>query len=204
MHIAILGATGGIGRILVHSALEQGHDVTAYVRSPEKITRRDPRLRVVGGDLFNAAEMAAAIRGADAILSAFGPVVLRPTHQRRDFGRTLVEALHAASVDRFIHVSSAFLFRDGGPLIKVMANTLFYNVTADGRDSEKEMSQPDLRWTIVRPPRLTDGPLSGRARIVAGHLPRGGFTVSRADVAAFMLQEAVAPQFIRQVVGISD
>ncbi|HZY61808.1 MAG TPA: SDR family oxidoreductase [Edaphobacter sp.] len=204
MHFAILGATGGIGRLLIDSALDQGHDITAFARSPEKIARKDNRLHVLRGDLFNASQMASAIKGSDAVLSAFGPVVLRPTHQRRDFGRALVEALRAASVDRFIHVSSAFLFRDGGLLIKVMANTLFYNVTADGRDSEAEMMQPDLRWTIVRPPRLTDGPLTGHARIVAGHLPKGGFTVSRADVAAFMLQEAAAPQFVRQVVGISN
>src|SRR5690242_9288718 len=204
MRLAILGATGGIGRLLIDSALEQGHDITAFVRSPQKITRRHPKLRVIGGDLFNADQMAQAIRGSEAILSAFGPVVMRPTHQRRDFGRALVNALRTASVDRFLHISSAFLVPDGGLLIKVMANTIFYNVTVDGRDSEAEMMQPDLRWTIVRPPRLTDGPLTGRARIVAGHLPNRSFTVSRADVAAFMLQEAVTPQFVRQVVGIAD
>lgn len=204
MRLAILGATGGIGRLLIDSALEQGHDITAFVRSPQKITRRHPKLRVIGGNLFNADQMAAAIRGSEAVLSAFGPVVMRPTHQRRDFGRTLVKALRTASVDRFLHVSSAFLFPDGGLLIKLMANTIFYNITVDGRDSEAEMMQPDLRWTIVRPPRLTDGPLTGRARVVAGHLPKGGFTVSRADVAAFMLQEAVTPQCVRQVVGIAD
>lgn len=204
MHLAILGATGGIGRLLIDSALDQGHNVTAFARSPEKITRKDNRLRVLRGDLFNASQMASAIKGSDAVLSAFGPVALRPTHQRRDFGRVLVKALRAASVDRFIHVSSAFLFRDGGLLVKIMANTLFYNVTADGRDSEAEMMQPDLRWTIIRPPRLTNGSLTGCARIVAGHLPKGGFIVSRADVAAFMLQEAVTPQFVRQVVGISN
>lgn len=204
MRLAILGATGGIGRLLIDSALEQGHDLTAFVRSPQRITRRHPKLRVIGGNLFNADQMAGAIRGSEAVLSAFGPVVMRPTHQRRDFGRTLVKALRTASVDRFLHVSSAFLFPDGGQLIKMMANTIFYNITVDGRDSEAEMMQPDLRWTIVRPPRLTDGPLTGRARVVAGHLPKGGFTVSRADVAAFMLQEAVTPQCVRQVVGIAD
>lgn len=204
MRLAILGATGGIGRLLVDSALEQGHDLTAFVRSPQKITRKHPRLRVIGGDLFNANQVAAAIRGSEAVLSAFGPVVIRPTHQRRDFGRTLVKALRTASVDRFLHVSSAFLFPDGGLLIKVMANTVFYNVTVDGRDSEAEMMQPDLRWTIVRPPRLTNGPLTDSARIVAGHLPKGGFIVSRADVAEFMLQEAITPQFVRQVVGIAN
>jgi putative NADH-flavin reductase len=204
MRLTILGATGGIGRLLLASALDQGHQVTAFARAPEKITRKDSSLHLIGGDLFHAGQMTAAIRGSDAVLSAFGPVLLRPTHQRRDFGRTLVEALRAASVDRFIHVSTAFLFRDGGLLINVMANTFFRNVTVDSRDCEGEMAQPDLAWTIVRPPRLLDAPPNGRSRIVSGHLPRGGFAIPRADVASFMLQEAVNPRFVRQIVGISN
>jgi uncharacterized protein YbjT (DUF2867 family) len=88
-------------------------------------------------------------------------------------------------------------------LVKVMSNTLMRNVAADHQDCDAELVQPDLAWTIVRPPRLLDGPPTGRARILAGHLPKGGFTITRADVAAFMLQETVKPNFIRQVVGIS-
>ncbi len=204
MQLTILGATGGIGRLLLAMALEQGHEVTAFARAPEKITRNGSRLRVLGGDLFNAQQMASAIRGSDAVLSAFGPTTLRRTHQRRDFGRTLVEALRSATVDRFIHVSSALLFSDGGLPIKVMSNTLFRNVCADHHDCDVALAQPDLAWTIVRPPRLIDTSPTGRARIVSGHLPKGGFTVSRADVAAFMLQEAVAPHFVRQIVGFSN
>jgi putative NADH-flavin reductase len=204
MRLTILGATGGIGRLLLPMALEQGHEVTAFARAPEKITRNGSRLRVLGGDLFNAQQMASAIRGSDAVLSAFGPTTLRRTHQRRDFGRTLVEALRSAAIDRFIHVSSALLFHDGGVPIKVMANTLFRNVCADHHDCDVALAQPDLAWTIVRPPRLIDAPPTGRARVSSGHLPKGGFTVSRADVAAFMLQETTAPRFVRQIVGFCN
>jgi putative NADH-flavin reductase len=203
MRLTILGATGGIGRLLLPMALEQGHEVTAFARAPEKITRNGSRLHVVGGDLFNAQQMASAIHGSDAVLSAFGPTTLRRTHLRRDFGRTVVKALRTAGVSRFLHVSSALLFPDGGMLVKVMSNTLMRNVAADHQDCDAELVQPDLAWTIVRPPRLLDGPPTGRARILAGHLPKGGFTITRADVAAFMLQETVKPNFIRQVVGIS-
>jgi putative NADH-flavin reductase len=209
MRLTILGATGGIGRLLLPLALDQGHEVTAFARAPEKIdakigTNGSSHLRVLGGDLFNPAQMAAAIQGSDAVLSAFGPTTLRRTHQRRDFGHTLVEALRAAAVSRFIHVSSAFLFRDGGLVVNLMANTLFHNVTTDSRDCETEMAQPDLAWTIVRPPRLLNGPPTHRTRVVSGHLPKNGFLISRADVAAFLLQEAVTPRHIRQVVGISN
>ncbi|HEY2039609.1 MAG TPA: SDR family oxidoreductase [Edaphobacter sp.] len=204
MRLTLLGATGGIGRLLLPLALEQGHQVTAFARSPQKITQTSPNLRVIKGDLFDARQMAEAICGSDVVLSAFGPVILGPTHERRDFGRALVDAMRLAEVKRFLHVSSAFVFDDGGLVVKVMANTFFRNVTVDHRNSEREMAQPDLAWTILRPPRLTDGPVTHKIRVVSGHLPKNGFTISRADVAAFMLQEAASPQFVRQVVGLSN
>jgi putative NADH-flavin reductase len=204
MRLTILGATGGIGRLLVPLALDEGHQVTAFARAPEKIRQTDPQLRVLGGDLFQPEAMAAAIRGSDAVLSAFGPTTLRRTHLRRDFGRTIVQAMRLAGVSRFIHVSTAFLFGEGGLVFAVMSKTLFRNVTEDHRESEQEMTQPDLAWTILRPPRLLDGRPTGHPRVVAGHLPKGGFVISRADVAAFMLQEAVAPKYVRQVVGLSN
>ena len=204
MRLTILGATGGIGRLLLPLAIADGHYVTAFARAPKKILLTDSCLRVVGGDLFNAEQMAAAIKGSDAVLSAFGPTTLFRTHMRRDFGRTLVEALRASGVSRFLHVSTAFLFTDGGFPVNIMANTLFRNVTTDSRDCETEMTQQDLAWTIVRPPRLLDSPATGKPRIVAGHLPKRGLTATRADVAAFMLHEVTQPRFVRQVVGLAN
>jgi putative NADH-flavin reductase len=204
MRLTILGATGGIGRLLLPLALEHGHEITAFARSPEKIRHSSPRLRVLGGSLFDRNELAEAIRGADAVLSAFGPTTLRRTHLRRDFGRTLVQAMRSSGVDRLIHVSTAFLFGEGGLVFALMSNTLFRNVTKDHSDGEQEMRQPDLAWTMLRPPRLLDGPATGKARVLAGHLPKGAFTISRADVASFMLQEAESPRYLRQVVGLSN
>lgn len=204
MRLTILGATGGIGRLLIPLALDQGHEVTAFARAPEKITHSSPRLRVLGGSLFQPGEMASALRGSDAILSAFGPTTLRRTHLRRDFGRVVVQAMRSSGVNRLIHVTTAFLFGEGGLLFAAMSNTLFRNVTEDHRDSEQEITQPDLDWTILRPPRLLDGKATGHPRVASGHLPRGGFTISRADVAAFMLQEAVTSRYVRQVVGLSN
>ena len=210
MRFTVLGATGAIGRLLIPMALEQGHQVTAFARAPEKITRNGsgplrshPGLRVLGGDLFNVRQMTEAIRGSDAVLSAFGPTTLRRTHLRRDFGRTLVQGLREAGVSRFIHVSSAFCFNEGGLIYAFMTGTLFRNVTADHIDADHEMAQPDLAWTILRPPRLLDGPAKGNLHVVADHLAKG-MTISRADVASFMLQEAASPHYIRHYVGLSS
>ena len=63
--------------------------------------------------------------------------------------------------------------------------------------------QSGLDWTILRPPRLTDGPAAGNLRVTAGHLAKG-LTITRADVARFMLQEATNPHYVRQYVGLSS
>lgn len=204
MKLVILGATGGIGRPLVSAALEQGHQVNVFVRSPEKVVQKSPRLNIIGGDLYNVQQMTDAIRNSDAVLSAFGPTTFRKTNLRRDFGRVLVKALRAANVSRVIHVSAALLFKDAGFLISLLSNTLFRNVVQDGINVEAELTQRDLAWTILRPPRLLNCKPTGRFRVEAGHLPKGGFLISRADVANFMLQEANTPRYIHQVVGLCD
>jgi putative NADH-flavin reductase len=204
MKLVILGATGGIGRPLVSAALEQGHEVTAFVRSPEKVTQKSSRLSIIGGDLYNVQQMTGAIHNSDAVLSAFGPSTLGKTNSRRDFGRVLVQALRATSVPRVIHVSAALLFTDAGFLTSLLSNTLFRNVARDHANLEAELTQRDLGWTILRPPRLLNKKPTGRFRVEAGHLPKGGFLISRADVANFMLQEANTPRYIHQVVGLCD
>jgi putative NADH-flavin reductase len=204
MRLVILGATGGIGRILVSNALEQGHDVTAFVRSPEKVGQKDSRLRVIGGDLYNAQQMTAAIQNSEAVLSAFGPTTFRKTTLRRDFGRVLAQALQITGVQRVLHVSAAFLFPDAGIFPALLGNSLFRNVVHDDVDAEIELMQPNLAWTMLRPLRLTNGPAKNRYRVCGGHLPKGGITISRADVAAFMLKEVVQPQYMRQIVGLSN
>src|SRR5438105_712369 len=98
MHLFIVGATGGIGQYVLRMSLERGHELTAYVRSPQKIVESGERLNVVRGDLFDANAMAGAMAGHDIVLSAFGPTTIRTTTLRRDFGRALGAAMHRSGV----------------------------------------------------------------------------------------------------------
>jgi putative NADH-flavin reductase len=204
MKLFILGATGGIGRHLLQLALERGHQVTAFVRSPQKIGLTHERLQVVQGDVFNADQMAQAMAGHDAVLSAFGPTTLRTTTQRRDFGRTLAAALRKSGVKRTQLVSSALLFRELGGFSRLLRAVLFRKLLPDMAGMEVEISQSDLDWTIVRPPRLTNGPARHSYRIADGVLPAGGFLISRADVAHFMIGEAEKPTHLKQIVGVAN
>ena len=199
----ILGATGGIGRHLVSLALERGHQVTAYVRAPQKIGTTHERLAVVQGDVFDPGQLALGLAGHDAVLSAFGPLNIRSSTLRRQFGRTLATALRAGGVRRAQVVSAAFLFKGLGLGAAVLKATLFRQMIPDMAGMEAEICQLDLDWTIVRPPRLTNGSARHAYRVADGALPKGGFYASRADVAHFMIGEAENPVHRQQVVGVA-
>ncbi len=73
MKLFVIGATGGTGREIVQQALERGHHVTAFVRSPETVTFRHERLSVLKGDVTDESQLSEAMRNHDAVLSALGP-----------------------------------------------------------------------------------------------------------------------------------
>src|SRR6266508_3707219 len=106
MRILIFGATGGTGRELVAQALQRGHDVTAFVRTPGKLTMVDSRLRVVQGDIQRAESIHAAIPGHDAVLSALGTRSLGPTTLLSDAAREIVATMQLHGLRRIIWESS--------------------------------------------------------------------------------------------------
>jgi putative NADH-flavin reductase len=203
MRLVILGATGGIGRLLLRYALERGHEVTAFVRSPQKITLKHERLKVVQGNLLDAGQLATVMAGHDAVLSAFGPITLGPTTMRALFGRAVAEAMRLSAVRRILLVSSAFLFSEMFFFGRVLRGMLFGNVVVDDAGMELAICRDYLDWTIVRPPRLTNGSLTQKYRVMEDRLPEGRMRVSRADVADFMLHEVEKPAHRQQIVGVA-
>jgi putative NADH-flavin reductase len=204
MRLFILGATGGIGRALIEQAMERGHTVTAFVRSPEKLGTPRAGLTVVKGDPRNAAQLSAALPGHDAVLSALGPSGPGRTTVNSDCARSTVGAMQAAGVRRLLIVSVAVLFEDQGPLFWLFRKTLLRNITHDSAEMERAVTASGLDWTIVRPPSLTNGPLTGRYAIEDDRMPRGGHSVSRADVAQFLLNELERGAHVRRMVGMAS
>jgi putative NADH-flavin reductase len=208
MKLVVLGATGGTGLEIVRQAIEQGHSVTAFVRSPERLKPFDNRITIKQGDLLNSAELAKAISGHDAILSGFGPrvpIAKADANLLRNFATALTTAMHHANVRRAIIVSTAFLFKDSiVPPTYLFGRLLFPGVVIDASAMEQIMMQSGLDWTIVRPPQLTDKPFTGKYRVRIGHLPGFGFKISRADVAHSFLKTIKDPASIRKIVGVSN
>jgi len=220
MHLIIVAATGGIGRELLRQAVAAGHDVTAVVRNPDKIT--DP-VRVVRADLANAdpAALAAAVKGADAVLSGLGARSSAEAGVAWRGTQAIIDAMHATDVRRLVIVSAApigtvpsparphplrhdpgdgFFMRHLGARF---ARTAFRTHYADLARMEDLVRASDLDWTISRPPKLTNKPLTGRYRTALNQNVRGGFAIPRADVAHQMLDCLTHPETIRQTVGLA-
>ncbi len=194
MKLVVLGATGGTGLEIVRQAVGQGHSVTAFVRSPEKLHAFRDRITIQQGDLLNSGELERVITGHDAVVSGFGPrvpIAKADEHLLQQFAAVLTIAMARAGVKRVVVESVAFLFKNSiVPPTYILGRLLFPGVVADSSAMERTFAESDLDWTIVRPPQLTDKPFAGNYRVRVGHLPAFGFKVSRANVAHFMVKAA--------------
>jgi putative NADH-flavin reductase len=208
MRLFVLGATGGTGQEIVRQAIERGHSVTAFVRSPDRLNPFKDRITIKQGDLLNSADLEHAIRGHDAVLSAFGPRVpisKADANLLQRFAVALTSAMPQAGVRRVIAESVAFLFKDAIiPPAYLFGRLLFPSVVADSSAMEELLRKSGLDWTIVRPPELKDKPYTGKYRTREGHLPLFGFSISRANVADFMLKAVENRSSIGKIVGISN
>jgi len=220
MKLTIFAATGGIGRQALEQAVAAGHEVTAVVRNPKKLSRE---VRVVTADLAapDPAALESAVKGADAVLSGLGPRSASEAGIAGQGTRAIVQAMKATNVGRIVVVSAApigtvpspgrpnppkhdpgdgFFVRNlFSPLIKAALRKHF----ADLALMEDVLRDSGLDWTVVRPPRLTEKTVTGRYRTAYGQNLRRGLFVSRADVAHLMLRVLRQPETVKQAIGIA-
>jgi putative NADH-flavin reductase/uncharacterized membrane protein YphA (DoxX/SURF4 family) len=203
MRLLVLGATGHTGKTIVEQAVKRGHRVTAFVRSPEGLQGLD--VTICRGDPTNAEELQAALAGHDAVVSALGLRGLGKSTILSDAARATVRAMKAAGVRRLLVVSAAMLFDESGAVGLILRRTILRNIAKDSVAMERALDGSDLDWTIARPPRLTHGPQTHRYVAADGRLPEDArLSMSRADVASFLLDEVERPAHVRKVVGISN
>jgi putative NADH-flavin reductase len=205
MKVVVFGATGPTGREVVAQALDAGHAVRAFARNPAAVGAWAPGLEVVQGDVLDPNAVRVAVGGMDAVLSALGTGSnMEPTTVVSEGTGLILDAMANLGVKRIICVTSAGLLEDPtAPLIfRMVFRRRLRHVFEDQRRVEERLRASNREWTIVRPPRLLDGPRTGRYRIeVDKPVPRG-HAINRADVADFMLRELGARQFVGHAVAI--
>jgi putative NADH-flavin reductase len=208
LRLVILGATGATGLEVVRMAVERGHSVTAFVRSPERLASFRKRIEVKKGDLLDTSQLAKVIDNHDAVISAFGPrlpISKADAHLLEQFATALKSAMEQTSTKRVVVESVAFLFKDSIiPPTYLLGRLLFPGVVADSAAMERIFAESSLDWTMVRPPELTNGPYTGTYRVREGHLPAFGFKISRANVADYMIKAVEQHLSSRAIVGVSN
>lgn len=207
MRLTVIGATGGIGTEVVRQALDAGHEVTAAVRDPDRMAVTAPdRLRVVQADVLDAEAVLPAVKGADAVVSALGPRRGGPTTVVCDGARAALTAMGTANVRRLVIVSANGAYYGPGDdligrlVVKPILQRLLREGFADLHRMEDLVRASHTDWTIVRPPRLTNRPRTGRYRTaIDAHV---GISIARADVADAILAALADPATIGHHLGV--
>lgn len=208
MKIIVFGATGGTGKEIVKQALAAEHEVTAFVRSPEKLGIGDANLKVVQGDVLDAAAVAQAAAGHDAVISALGPSRPPAPGMMEAAAKNILAAMKAQGIRRLISTTGAGVrHANDRPklldhLMKGLLTLMAGEVLRDSAANVSVLCASDVDWTIVRFPRLTDGAHTGKYRV--GYLGKdSGSMLSRADGADFVLRELAGGSYIHQMPVVS-
>jgi putative NADH-flavin reductase len=213
MNIFIAGANGGIGRRAVEQALQAGHRVTALVRDPAKLPLVHPNLTIVKGDIMQPETFAHQMEGQQVVLSALGVsgglLSDKPTTLYSQGNANLLKAMEQHSVKRLVCISASAL--DISPVIpwyfrlaaKYIVQKLLKHMYADLRQMESIVKASKADWTIIRPPQLTDGPLTGNYRMAVNQFLKNCLKISRADVAHWMLNNLYNETTYRATVEIA-
>jgi putative NADH-flavin reductase len=206
--ILVLGSTGATGLHLLEQAAARDFQVTALVRSREKLQARGDALRIVLGDVVSdSTDVGAAYANQDAVVSALG--VGRSFKSNGLIAQAaprIVAAMREHGVRRLVFTSAFGVgptWQDTPFVPRLFIKTMLRNIYADKAAGEQAIKNSSLDWTIVYPTGLTNGPRTGAVR-VGERLRLTGFpTISRADVAAVLLDQINDPRFVRKGILVS-
>lgn len=190
MKLVIFGATGGIGSQVVTQALAAGHRVTTVARRPSATTLRHEHLEVIQGDVLEPDTIRESIAGKDAVISAIGVRNLAPTTVYSEGVANMIQAMKAGNVRRILCTSAGGL--EPGPrwqrwIVRPLLWFILKNMYTDLVRMEAVVKASYLDWTILRPSTLTNGPRTGRYQAVVNRHLSHGFSISRADVADYII-----------------
>lgn len=208
MKVTVFGSTGSVGRNIVEQALAQGHQITAHTRSPEKFEKPHKNLKIVKGDVLDAASVQAAVEGADAVICALGMPLMNKQGLRTKGTKLIVSAMEKAAVKRLICLSALGANESRAILpthYRYFIIPLFMrHLFADHEPQEKLVKASDLDWVIVRPGNFTKGIRSGKYQHGFKVLDKSiKIKISQEDVADFMVKQLSDDRYLQKAVSLS-
>jgi len=207
--VVVLGANGGIGRQAVEMALAQGHSVTAILRTPSFLTITHPNLIVVKGDILKPETWEKYLENKDVVISAIGATSRKETTLYSQGAGNLLNAMKKTGANRVFFISASGLEVNPSHSLFIRLVTtyvlqgLLKNMYADLNKMEQLVKESDLNWTIMRPPRLTNRPFTGRYRFAVNGFLKAGLSISRADLADFMMSNTMNEVIYKTTVEVA-
>ena len=202
MRIAVLGATGRTGQLVVDELLRRGHELTVLVRNPGKLGATAGAVRVVTGSSTDSEALASLLDGAQAVVSALGPTS-RDSTVMSDTARVLLPAMEQRGIRRYVGVSGTGVDMEGDlkgrkdRLISSMIRRIGGPMATDKAQEYRMLVASDLDWTLARPPRLVEGPATGRV-VHDAHTPGRSSSIRRSDLAVFLADVVEQDLYVRQ------
>ncbi|GAA4845080.1 NAD(P)-dependent oxidoreductase [Paenibacillus vulneris] len=204
MKIAVIGAAGKAGSLIVKEAVSRGHQVTAIVRNASKL--QDNSIAVMEKDVFQLTSE--DLKGFDVVVNAFGAPAGQE-HLHVEAGRALIESLKGAPQTRLIVVGGAgSLFVDEQQTVRLLDTPEFpkeYFATASnqGKNLEDLQQSTGIQWTFISPSaffnpegRRTGAYQKGKDKLLVNS--QGHSHISYADYAIAVVDEIEKPQHINE------
>ena len=209
MKVIVFGATGTIGKLAVQKMLDDGHEVTAFARAPQKLGVNAPKLRYIAGDATLPTAVAKAIEGNDAVVITLGSGLSRKSTIRSAGTMNVILGMQKHGVQRLICQSTLGAHESWENLNffwkRIMFGMLLRPIFLDHELQEQLVRASGLNWTIVRPGAFTDGPSTGAFKENFKPADRSlTLKIARADVANFLSRQLSDLRYAHRAVGISN
>jgi len=207
--IALFGGSGQTGMEFLKIALDNGYQVKALARSPQKFSIKHPNLEVIEGDVLVQQDVTAVVKGCDVVVSLFGHVKGSPEWLQTNGTKNIVAAMKQEKVEKIISLSGGglpFPEKDQpkmpDKMIRFIMKIAVPKILNDAIKHHKILENSNLKWLIVRGPRLTNDKKTGNYRV--GWVGVNASTkIARADLADFILKQIDDEQFLYQMPFVS-
>ncbi|MFF7995551.1 NAD(P)-dependent oxidoreductase [Kitasatospora xanthocidica] len=210
MKIAVVGATGRTGRLVVDLALAAGHTVTAVARTPARLPRfTHGTPHTAQADVHRPGSLLEPLNGQDVVVATLGSTGRQATTVFSDGALALTAAVRAGGARHLVTMGSAGLETGRLPfaqrvVTKLVVDRLYREIHRDLARMESVLAASDIGWTVVRVPMLKDGPPSANPSVSYDRpLPRAG-TATRATVARWITDHLGDPDTYRRLVHLAD
>lgn len=208
MKVIVFGATGTVGHLFVEQTLQDGHQVTAFARNPQKLNNENANLTLISGDALDRVAVANAIQGHDAVVVTLGSGMSRKSVIRSQGTANIIVGMKLHGVDRLICQSTLGAHESWGNLNffwkRIMFGALLRPVFKDHELQEDLVRDSGLNWTLVRPSAFTDDPARNAYQENFGSGERGlSLKIPRADVAGFLKRQLSDVSYLNRAVAVS-